>query len=87
VDGLGGKRRDYFCFVFRADAYRGTPHESSDEGTPEWVPIEDLASRPMWDSDHRWLPMVFDQDPQPFYGVMPYDGYEMLRACEEITFR
>jgi 8-oxo-dGTP diphosphatase len=32
----------------------------------------------MWDSDHLWLPMVFDDRCTPFYGVMPYDGHEML---------
>jgi 8-oxo-dGTP diphosphatase len=29
----------------------------------------------MWESDHEWLPMVFDEDPRTFHGVMPYrDG-------------
>jgi 8-oxo-dGTP diphosphatase len=32
----------------------------------------------MWDSDHRWLPMVFDKDPKPFHGDMPHNGHEML---------
>lgn len=32
----------------------------------------------MWDSDHLWLPMTFDDIAKPFYGVMPYDGHEML---------
>ena len=40
--------------------------------------IDEFASRPMWDSDHLWLPMVFDDVVRPFFGVMPYDGYEML---------
>jgi 8-oxo-dGTP diphosphatase len=76
--GFGAKRRDYLCFMFRADAFTGTPHEDNEEGTLEWVPIDNLASRPMWDSDHLWLPMVFDGIAKPFYAVMPYDGYEML---------
>lgn len=76
--GFGARRLDYFCFVFRADTFRGTPYDGNEEGALEWVPIDDLASRPMWDSDHLWLPMVFDDVPKPFYGVMPYDGHEML---------
>lgn len=76
--GFGTKRLDYLCFVFRADAFSGTPYNSNEEGTLEWVPIDDLASRPMWDSDHLWLPMVFDELAKPFFGVMPYDGHEML---------
>jgi 8-oxo-dGTP diphosphatase len=76
--GFGAKRRDYLCFVFRADTFTGTAHDGNDEGTLEWVPLDDMASRPMWDSDHLWLPMVFDGAGKPFHGVMPYDGHEML---------
>jgi 8-oxo-dGTP diphosphatase len=76
--GFGEDSRDYLCFVFRADTFTGTQHADNDEGTLEWVRIDDLASRPMWDSDHLWLPMVFDDGVRPFFGVMPYDGYEML---------
>jgi len=75
--GFGAKHLDYLCFIFRADSFSGTPHGGNDEGTLEWVPVDDLASRPMWDSDHLWLPMVFDESAKPFYGVMPYDGHEM----------
>lgn len=76
--GFGTKRRDYLCFIFRADSFTGIPHGGNEEGTLEWVPIDDFASRPMWDSDHLWLPMVFDTLAKPFFGVMPYEGVEML---------
>jgi 8-oxo-dGTP diphosphatase len=75
--GFGPRRLDILCFVFRADTFTGVAHGGNEEGTLEWVPMDDLGSRPMWDSDHCWLPMVFDDD-KPFHGVMPYDGYEML---------
>ena len=76
--GFGANRRDYLCFVFRADTFTGKAHGGNEEGTLEWVPLDDLAGRPMWDSDHLWLPMVLDDTGQPFHGVMPYDGLEML---------
>jgi len=76
--GFGSRRRDYLCFMFRADGFTGTPYDGNDEGTLEWVSVDDLGSRPMWDSDHLWLPMIFDEVAQPFFGVMPYDGHEML---------
>ncbi|HEX6873525.1 MAG TPA: 8-oxo-dGTP diphosphatase [Micromonosporaceae bacterium] len=76
--GFGDQQRDYLCFMFRADEFSGTTHDGSDEGTLEWVPLAELTSRPMWDSDHLWLPMVFDEVDAPFYGVMPYAGQEML---------
>jgi 8-oxo-dGTP diphosphatase len=76
--GFGPERGDYLCFVFRADSFTGTPHGGNEEGTLEWVPLDGLAGRPMWDSDHLWLPMVFDTVARPFFGVMPYDGDEMV---------
>jgi len=76
--GFGKRRQDLLCFMFRVDSFSGEPHEGNDEGTLEWVPLSDLADRPMWDSDHEWLPMIFDDDPRQFLGVMPYDGHEML---------
>ena len=76
--GFGDPGGDYLCFMFRADSYTGTQHDDNDEGTLEWVPVAELTSRPMWDSDHLWLPMIFDEDSRPFFGVMPYAGYEML---------
>jgi 8-oxo-dGTP diphosphatase len=76
--GFGSKRGDYLGFVFRADTFEGESHDGNEEGTLEWVPLSDLSSRPMWDSDHLWLPMVFDDVARPFFGVMPYDGEQML---------
>ncbi|HKN97197.1 MAG TPA: 8-oxo-dGTP diphosphatase [Pseudonocardiaceae bacterium] len=76
--GFGAARRDYHCSVFRADSFTGTPHGGNEEGTLEWVPLDGLAGVPMWDSDHLWLPMVFDTVARPFFGVMPYDGHEMV---------
>jgi 8-oxo-dGTP diphosphatase len=73
--GFGPDGRDWFGFVFRVDAFTGTPHDGGVEGTLEWVAVADLPTLPMWESDHEWLPMVFDDDPRTFHGVMPYrDG-------------
>ena len=76
--GFGAKRLDYLCFVFRADTFGGTQRVACEEGTLEWVPVDNLAALPMWDSDHLWLPMVFDDVTNPFFGVMPYDGLTMV---------
>ena len=78
--GFGPRRQDLLCFMFRADTFTGTPHGGNDEGTLEWVPLDALDTRPMWDSDPLWLPLVFDADPRPFYAVIPYDGDRMVSA-------
>jgi 8-oxo-dGTP diphosphatase len=28
----------------------------------------------MWEGDRWFLPLVFDDDPRAFHGVMPYSG-------------
>ena len=76
--GFGHGGDGWFGFVFRVDRFTGEPHEGNAEGTLAWVPVVDLATVPMWDSDHRWLPMVFDADPRQFHGVMPYQEGTML---------
>jgi 8-oxo-dGTP diphosphatase len=76
--GFGPDGQDWFGFVFRVDAFAGVAHDGDDEGTLEWTPIADLPSLPMWESDHEWLPMVFDDDPRCFHGVMPYQDGKML---------
>ena len=40
---------------------------------PKWVPREKLMELPMWPGDRYFLPLVFDDDPRPFHGYLPYD--------------
>jgi 8-oxo-dGTP diphosphatase len=75
--GFGPEGQDWFGFIFRVDAFTGIAHDGNDEGTLEWQPISALPSLPMWESDHEWLSMVFDDDPRCFHGVMPYDSGKM----------
>jgi len=73
--GFGKHGEDWLGFVFVITRFRGTPHASNPEGTLEWVPIEKLDELPMWEGDRNFLPLVFDDDPRAFHGVMPYrDG-------------
>jgi 8-oxo-dGTP diphosphatase len=72
--GFGTAGEDWFGFIFVIDAFVGTPPAANAEGTLEWVPRERLPDLPMWEGDRHFLPLVFDDDPRPFHGVMPYDG-------------
>lgn len=76
--GWGTKPKDYLCFMFLVDDYAGTPHAENEEGTLEWVRRRDLASLPMWPSDHEWIPLVFDDDPRQFHGIMPFHNGQMM---------
>ncbi len=73
--GFGKLGEDWFGFLFLVEAFSGQVHASNAEGDLAWVPIESLADLPLWDGDRHFLPKVFDGDPRPFHGVMPYrDG-------------
>lgn len=73
--GFGKQGEDWMGFVFVVDAFTGTPHQRNPEGTLEWVERERLLELPLWEGDRHFLPLVFDDDPRPFHGVMPYrDG-------------
>jgi len=73
--GFGKHGEDWLGFIFLVTGFEGTPPDANAEGQLEWVPLADLHTLPMWEGDREFLPLVFDADPRPFHGVMPYrDG-------------
>jgi 8-oxo-dGTP diphosphatase len=76
--GFGKQGEDWLGFIFIIDRYAGTPFESNAEGKLEWVPVSELDALPMWEGDRHFLPLVFDADPRPFHGVMPYKDGRMV---------
>lgn len=76
--GFGRNGEDWLGFVFLITAFEGTPFEGNEEGPLEWIPLERLYDLPMWEGDRQFLPLVFDDDPRPFHGVMPYKDGRMV---------
>ena len=76
--GFGKQGEDWLGFVFVVDAFSGEPPERNPEGTLEWVDADRLLELPLWEGDRHFLPLVFDADPRPFHGVMPYRDGRML---------
>src|SRR5438132_9430767 len=73
--GFGKQGEDWFGFIFRVDAFSGTPRTENAEGPLVWVPVEQVLTLPLWDGDRHFLPLVFDRADRQFHGVMPYrDG-------------
>ncbi|WP_177233475.1 NUDIX hydrolase [Stigmatella erecta] len=70
--GFGPQGEDWLGFVFRIDRFTGTPLERNPEGELSWVPVQDILKLPLWDGDRHFLPLVFDNDPRAFHGIMPY---------------
>lgn len=76
--GFGKQGEDWLGFIFLVTEYAGVPFASNPEGQLEWVDIDRMPDLPLWDGDRHFLPLVFDDDPRPFHGVMPYEGGRML---------
>ena len=76
--GFGKHGEDWFGFLFVITRFSGEPLGRNPEGTLEWVEIDRLETLNLWEGDRHFLPLVFDADPRPFHGVMPYRDGRML---------
>ena len=74
--GFGKNGEDWLGFIFIIDEYQGEPVMHNPEGTLSWEPVEKLLAGelPVWEGDRYFLPLVFDDDPRAFHGVMPYEN-------------
>ena len=70
--GFGKQGEDWLGFIFLIDRFSGEVPPRNAEGDLVWVERERLMALPMWEGDRHFLPLVFDSDPRPFHGVMPY---------------
>jgi len=83
--GFGKQGEDWFGFVFVVSRFSGTPFARNIEGTLEWIEIGRILDLPLWEGDRHFLPLVLDDDPRPFHGVMPYrDGRMVSWSCNRI---
>ncbi|MEG2942595.1 MAG: NUDIX domain-containing protein, partial [Thermomonas sp.] len=83
--GFGKHGEDWLGFVFVIDTFTGTPFDANPEGTLEWVDATRILDLPLWEGDREFLPLVFDDDPRAFHGVMPYrDGRMLSWRCSRI---
>ena len=64
-----------FGQIFVVEEYEGMPREFNELGQNRWITITELlrGDVPIWDGDKHFLPLVFDRDPTPFHGYMPYE--------------
>lgn len=75
---FGPKGENWLGFIFLITAFTGQPYAANAEGPLAWFPLDKLHELPMWEGDRHFLPLVFDADPRPFHGVMPYDKERFL---------
>ncbi|MBB6096610.1 8-oxo-dGTP diphosphatase [Deinobacterium chartae] len=85
--GFGKHGEDWLGFIFLIEAFGGTPHRENPEGSLSWEPLHRLLNGelPLWEGDRFFLPLVFDDDPRSFHGVMPYsDGRPVSWRYERV---
>ncbi|MDR3211545.1 MAG: 8-oxo-dGTP diphosphatase [Planctomycetota bacterium] len=75
---FGPKGENWLGFIFLIQRYQNEPWRENVEGPLSWVRLEDLPTLSLWEGDKRFLPLVFDNDPRPFHGVMPYANDRLL---------
>ncbi|MCE3002344.1 MAG: 8-oxo-dGTP diphosphatase [Xanthomonadaceae bacterium] len=76
--GFGKRGEDWLGFLFVITRFEGTPPARNAEGDLEWIEIARVPDLPLWEGDRQFLPLVFDADPRPFHGVMPYQEGRMV---------
>ncbi len=70
--GFGSGGEHWLGFIFLITAFDGIPRLKNEEGELGWYPLQTLTDLPMWEGDRYFLPLIFDKDPRPFHGHMPY---------------
>jgi len=70
--GFGLHGENWFGFIFLVHEYSGIPVSTNEEGDLHWKTIAEMSHLPMWEGDRYFLPLVFDSNPNPFHGNMPY---------------
>ncbi len=70
--GFGRDGESWLGFIFLITVFSGVPKTRCEEGELAWHRLEEIGNLPMWEGDRFFLPLVFDDDPRPFHGVMPY---------------
>lgn len=67
---------DWYTYVFTATEFEGELSEC-DEGTLEWVPYEEVLSKPTWEGDRTFLSWLLEN--KPFFSAkFSYEGDRLV---------
>lgn len=50
--------KHWMLFTFYTESFQGVAKERTEEGILEWVPLAELATRPMAEGDRQFLPQI-----------------------------
>lgn len=69
------QNKSFFAQIFVTSDYEGIPCQYNELGQNRWVTVGEILRNeiPVWEGDKHFLPLVFDKNPTPFHGYMPYE--------------
>ena len=67
---------DWYTYVFKVTEFEGELIDCN-EGTLEWVPYDQVLSKPTWEGDHTFVEWLLEDKP-PFSAKFVYDGDKLL---------
>jgi len=76
------KGHDWYCFLFTADTFSGTPKKECPEGELVWIPNDEVLKLPLWPGDRIFLKWL-DQ-PKFFSAKFTYENGELRK--HEVQF-
>lgn len=76
---------DWYTYVFKVTAFEGQLIEDCVEGTLEWVPYDQVLSKPTWEGDYEMFKWVIEN--RPFFSAkLTYDQEQRLVDKEVIFY-
>lgn len=73
---FGQSQESVMGHIFLIEGLDNNPRlKNTPNGQLHWIRIDEMLNgdRPIWAGDEHFLPLVFDLDPRPFHGYMPYE--------------
>lgn len=76
---------DWYTYVFKVTAFEGQLIEECVEGTLEWVPYDQVLSKPTWEGDYEMFKWVIEN--RPFFSAkLTYDEHQHLVGKEVVFY-
>lgn len=76
---------DWYTYVFKVTGFGGQLVEDCVEGTLEWVPYDQVLSKPTWEGDYEMFKWVIEN--RPFFSAkLTYDEHQSLVGKDVIFY-
>lgn len=75
---------DWYTYVFKVTAFTGQLLEDCAEGTLEWVPYDQVLSKPTWEGDYEMFKWILNDE--PFFSAKMTYGGNVLRESQVVFY-